>query len=102
MDTALRAMSDAVLAIAAERRVDPVLQKLVDAARSLVRARYAAIGIPDGAGGFATFITSGMTDAQYEALGELPRTHGILGAMLESPEPYRAANVQDDPRFEGW
>src|SRR5712691_2190044 len=102
MDTALRAMSDAVLAIAAERRVDPVLQKLVDAARDLVGARYAAIGIPDGDGGFATFITSGMTDAQYEALGELPRTHGLLGAMLETSEPYRAPNIQDDPRFEGW
>ena len=102
MDTALRAMSDAVLAIAAERRVDPVLQKLADAARDLVRARYAAIGIPDGEGGFATFLTSGMSDAQYEALGELPRTHGMLGAMLHTPEPYRATNIQDDERFEGW
>jgi signal transduction histidine kinase len=102
MDTALRAMSDAVLAIAAERRVDPVLQKLADAARNLVRARYAAIGIPDGEGGFVTFITSGMSDAQYEALGELPRTHGMLGAMLLSVEPYRTTNIQDDPRFEGW
>jgi signal transduction histidine kinase len=95
-------MSDAVLTIAAERRVDAVLQKLADAARSLVDARYAAIGIPDGDGGFATFITSGMSDAQYEALGELPRTHGMLGAMLETPEPYRTHNIQDDPRFEGW
>jgi signal transduction histidine kinase len=102
MDTALRAMSDAVLTIAAERRVDAVLQKLADAARSLVSARYTAIGIPDGEGGFATFITSGMSDAQYEALGELPRTHGMLGAMLQSPAPYRTANIQDDPRWEGW
>jgi signal transduction histidine kinase len=102
MDTALRAMSDAVLAIAAERHVDPVLQKLADAARDLVRARYAAIGIPDGDGGFATFLTSGMSDAQYEALGELPRTHGMLGAMLLTPQPYRTSNIQDDPRFEGW
>jgi signal transduction histidine kinase len=102
MDTALRAMSDAVLTIAAERRVDAVLQKLADAARSLVAARYAAIGVPDGEGGFATFITSGMTDAQYEALGELPRTHGMLGAMLETAEPYRTPNIQNDPRFEGW
>jgi len=102
MDTALRAMSDAVLTIAAERRVDDVLQKLADAARTLVSARYAAIGIPDGEGGFATFITSGMTDAQYEALGELPRTHGMLGAMLQSPEPHRTSNIQEDPRFEGW
>ncbi len=102
MDAALRAMSDAVLAIAAERRVDPVLQKLADAARDLAGARYAAIGIPDGDGGFTTFITSGMSDAQYEALGELPRTHGMLGAMLEAPEPHRTPNIQDDPRFEGW
>jgi signal transduction histidine kinase len=102
MDTALRAMSDAVLTIAAERRVDAVLQKLADAARSLVDARYTAIGIPDGDGGFATFITSGMTDAQYEALGELPRTHGMLGAMLQTPEPYRTHNIQEDARFEGW
>jgi signal transduction histidine kinase len=102
MDTALRAMSDAVLTIAAERRVDAVLQKLADAARSLVGARYTAIGIPDGEGGFATFITSGMSDAQYEALGELPRTHGMLGAMLQTAEPYRTTNIQEDPRFEGW
>jgi signal transduction histidine kinase len=102
MDTALRAMSDAVLAIAAERRVDPVLQKLVDSARGLVHARYAAIGIPDGDGGFATFITSGMSDAQYEALGQLPRTHGMLGVMLEAPEPYRTQNIQGDSRFVGW
>jgi hypothetical protein len=40
MDTALRAMSDAVLAIAAERRVDPVLQRLADTARDLAGASY--------------------------------------------------------------
>ncbi len=40
MDTALRAMSDAVLAMAAERRVDPVLQRLADTARDLAGARY--------------------------------------------------------------
>src|SRR5919201_1346998 len=102
MDDAFRAMSDAVLAIAAERAVDPVLQQLVDSARSLAGARYAAIGVPDGEGGFARFITSGMTDAQWAALGELPRTHGLLGVMLESTEPYRTSNIQGDTRFEGW
>src|SRR5919204_5585365 len=102
MEKALRAMSDAVLAIAGERAVDRVLAQLADSARALVNARYAAIGIPDGEGGFATFVTSGMTQAQWDALGELPRTHGLLGAMLESPEPYRAQNIQEDARFEGW
>jgi signal transduction histidine kinase len=95
-------MSDAVLAIAGELGVDDVLQKLADESRELVKARYAAIGVPDGEGGFAKFITSGMTEAQLEALGELPRTHGLLGAMLESPEPFRTADIMQDPRFEGW
>jgi signal transduction histidine kinase len=99
---AFSAMNAAVLSIAAQRRLEDVLQQLVDAARELTNARYAAIGVPDGEGGFASFITSGMSDAQLEALGELPRTHGLLGAMLEQPEPYRTDDIRSDPRFEGW
>ena len=99
---AFAAMNEAVLAITAERSVDRVLQKIVDAARDLVGARYAAIGVPDGEGGFAQFVTSGMTDEQYEAIGELPRTHGMLGAMLETPDPYLTGDIREDPRFEGW
>ena len=99
---AFRAMSRAVLSIAAELRLDPVLAQLAEAARELVGARYAAIGIPDGDGGFASFIPSGMSEAQLDALGELPRMHGLLGAMLESTEPYRTADVRSDPRYEGW
>ena len=56
---AVRAMSDAVLAIARERSVDTVLQRIVHSARELVDARYAALGVPDGQGNFARFITSG-------------------------------------------
>ena len=45
---AFRALSDVVLAMAAEREVEPVLQRLVHAARELGGARYAALGVPDG------------------------------------------------------
>jgi signal transduction histidine kinase len=100
--SAFRAISDAVLAITTVRAVEPILEQIVQCARELAGARYAAIGVPDGEGGFERFITAGMTDAQLDALGELPRTHGLLGAMLETVEPYRAQNIQDDPRFEGW
>ena len=85
--TTFRTLSDVVLAIAAEHEVESVLQRLVDSARELGGARYAALGIPDGEGAFASFITSGMSDELIEAMGPLPRTHGMLGAMLESPEP---------------
>jgi signal transduction histidine kinase len=101
-DSQLRAMSDAVLAISSELSVDAVLQKMVDAARELVAARYAALGIPDGEGGFDQFITSGMSDAQIAAIGPLPRTHGLLGAMLEDPAPFRTGDIKQDPRYAGW
>src|SRR5438876_6676094 len=99
---ALRAVSDAVVAIAAEHRFEPVLEKLADAARQLAGARYAAIGVPDGEGGFSHFITSGMSQKQYDAIGDLPRQHGLLGAMLETSDPYEANDIRADPRFEGW
>lgn len=98
----LHAMSDAVLAISSELSVDAVLQKMVDVARELVAARYAALGIPDGEGGFDQFITSGMSDSQIAAIGPLPRTHGLLGAMLEDPAPFRTSDIKQDPRFAGW
>src|SRR3954454_4650571 len=100
--SALQAMNAAVLAIAAELSVENVLQRLVDAARELAGARYAAIGVPDGEGAFERFITSGMSDELVAAMGPLPRTHGLLGAMLESEAPYRTLDIRRDPRFRGW
>jgi signal transduction histidine kinase len=99
---AFRTLSDVVLAIASEREVEPVLQRLVHAARGLAGARYAALGVPDGEGAFSSFITSGMSDGLIAAMGPLPRTHGLLGAMLESDRPHRAADIRADPRFRGW
>src|SRR5215216_4254920 len=98
----LRAMSDAVLAVAAEHAVEPVLQRLVHVARDLVGARFAALGIPDGSGKFERFLTSGMSDEQIALIGPLPRTHGLLGAMLRSEAPYRTPDIRTDARFWGW
>jgi signal transduction histidine kinase len=100
--TALKALSDAVLAVAANLSVDEVLQRLVHAAREVAGARYAALGIPDGEGGFRRFLVSGMSDELIESLGPLPRTHGMLGAMLDAAAPYRTDDIHRDPRFRGW
>jgi signal transduction histidine kinase len=99
---AFQAMSDAVLAIASELAVEPILRKLVHWARELAHARYAALGVPDGEGAFAQFITAGMSDELIAAMGPLPRTHGLLGAMLESERPQRTPDIRHDPRFRGW
>jgi signal transduction histidine kinase len=107
-------MGELLLAVAGERSLDAVLRRLVDGARELAGARYAAIGIPDDDGGltrlvssgddgdrFRRFVTSGMSDELIAELGELPRSHGMLGAMLTDPEPYRTDDITRDPRFRG-
>ena len=102
LSPALRAVSDAVLAVASELSVEEVLQRLVERARELAGARYAALGIPDGEGGFSRFLVAGMSDELIAKMGPLPRTHGMLGAMLEASEPFRTDDIHTDPRFRGW
>ena len=102
VDPTLKAVSDAVLAVAAELSVEEVLQRLVESARELADARYAALGVPDGEGGFSQFLTAGMSEAMISALGPLPRQHGVLGAMLEEREPFRTPDIHGHPRFRGW
>ncbi len=102
LNPALKAVSDAVLAVASQQSVEQVLQQLVECARELAGARYAALGIPDGAGGFSKFLTTGMSDELVASMGPLPRTHGMLGAMLEETRPFRTDDLHRDPRFRGW
>jgi signal transduction histidine kinase len=88
--------------VAAELSVEEVLQRLVHSARELAGARYAALGLPDGEGGFRRFLTSGMSEALVASLGRLPRQHGVLGAMLEAEAPYRTRDIRQHQRFRGW
>ncbi len=102
-DDAFAAMSDVVLAVAGELRLDAVLHRLVHAARDLSGASYAALGIPDETGTeFDQFLHAGMSDDLVAKLGPLPRTHGMLGAMLSDPRPFRTDDITKDPRFRGW
>ena len=82
--------------------VRDVLKTIVASARELLDAEYAALGVPDDHGGFAQFVVDGVSEAQWKAIGPLPRQHGILAAMLREAKTERLADVRKDPRFEGW
>src|SRR5439155_26425181 len=45
---------------------------------------------------------SGMSGQLIARLGPLPRTLGMLGAMLEGPTPYRTHDIHEDSRFRSW
>ncbi|MFC5907361.1 GAF domain-containing sensor histidine kinase [Streptacidiphilus monticola] len=98
----IEAVSSAVLAMSRHLEVREVLQRIVSSARALVGAEYAALGVPDDHGGFAQFVVDGVSEAQWRAIGPLPRQHGILAAMLHSRTATRLGDVRTDPRFGGW
>ena len=96
-------LSDVVLAAAAERSLIGTLRRLVNGARMLTGARYAALGVPDETGtAFRHFLHVGMPPDVVSELGPLPRTHGLLGAMLSDARSYRTTDITSDPRFGGW
>jgi signal transduction histidine kinase len=94
-------VSQVVLSVTRQMPVRDVLQVIVRSARSLVGARYAALGVPDVHGSFAEFVVDGVSDRQWRAIGPLPRQHGMLGVLLREARPERLADIRDDPRFEG-
>lgn len=98
----LNAVSTAVLAVTRHLSVREVLQVIVRSAQTLLDARYAALGVPDDDGSFAEFVAEGVTDKQWEAIGPLPRQHGMLAAMLHEAAPVRLPDIREDPRFEWW
>ena len=95
-------VSQAVLSVTRQMSVRDVLQVIVRSARSLVGARYAALGVPDAGDSFAEFVVDGISDAEWAAIGPLPRRHGMLAVLLNQGKPERLPDIRKDPRFEGW
>lgn len=98
----LSALNQAALAIAAELSLEKVLKQIVDSARELVEAQYAAIGVPNAEGQLETFVYSGMPTALAEKIPSLPQGHGLLGALVDEERPIRIPRIGDDPRSVGF
>lgn len=98
----LQRLLDVALAVAAEPRAEPVLRIVLDAARDLAGARYAAVGVPAAGGGMALFLTTGIDEHTWDEIGYLPTHHGLLGVLLQEPTAIRLADIRQDPRFTGW
>jgi signal transduction histidine kinase len=94
---------EAGLALASEPRLDHLLSRIVEAARDVLGARYAALGVLDATGTeLAEFVTAGLTDEERLAIGDLPRGRGLLGVLIRDARPLRLERMADDPRRVGF
>ena len=83
--------------------LEHVLSSVLEQARELTGARYAALGVLDPSGDeLEQFITLGLTDGERAAIGDLPRGHGVLGELIRDPRPMRLADLGAHPRSYGF
>jgi signal transduction histidine kinase len=86
-----------------ELDMDTVLSRVLDAARDLTGARYAALGVVNATRtGLERFITVGLKAGERERIGDLPRGRGVLGELINNPHPLRLADVGRHPRSYGF
>ncbi|MEU8514544.1 GAF domain-containing protein [Kitasatospora sp. NPDC048722] len=99
----MQRLLEAVVSIGAGLDLHATLHRIATGAAELVDARYAALGvIAPGGHGLADFIHVGIDDATAAEIGELPAGRGILGALIDRPEPLRLADLGSDPRSSGF
>lgn len=97
------ALIQAGLILASELSLPAVLQKIVALAAQVADARYGALGVLVASGEeIHDFITVGVTEEERRAIGDLPRGHGILGALITDPKPLRLRRITDDSRSVGF
>ncbi|HEX9283091.1 MAG TPA: GAF domain-containing protein, partial [Gemmatimonadales bacterium] len=91
------------VAVFSEHALDRVLQQVVDSAREVVGARYAALGVlsPDRKS-LSQFVTSGLSATQRDRIGDLPKGHGLLGEVIRHPKPIRTADINKHPKRYGF
>ena len=99
----LRLLVDAGISLSSELSLEALLQRIVDVAAQLTDARYAALGVIDKSGmQLERFLTTGLSAAERDAIGNEPVGRGVLGVLIHDARPLRLANVSDDPRSVGF
>ena len=98
----LEALNQAAMAIAGELALDNVLKQIVESARELAGARYAALGVSSADGIMETFVHSGMSADDVGRLPHLPKGLGLLGAIIREKRPIRIPHIAQDPRSVGF
>ena len=83
----LRRLLEVGRALVSEFDLEAVLEHVLEAARELTGARYAAVGVLDQSRErLERFITVGVDEETQQAIGDLPRGHGVLGGLDQRAE----------------
>jgi signal transduction histidine kinase len=99
----LRRVVEVSRTVVSELDLETVLQRVLEEARELTGARYAALGILDEERRLLErFLTVGVDPETHRAIGDLPHGRGVLGVLIRDPKPLRLDHVGEHPRSYGF
>ena len=103
MDETAREVVNVARAVLEDLDLDTVLEHVLEAARTVTGAQYAALGVLDGSRHeLARFLTVGISDDERRRIGDLPRGRGVLGELIRNPVPLRLTDIGDHPYSYGF
>jgi two-component system, NarL family, sensor histidine kinase DevS len=83
--------------------LETVLREVLETARQMTGARYAALGILDpDRERLERFITLGIDEEARKRIGPLPEGKGVLGVLISDPKPLRLRMVGEHPKSYGF
>jgi len=91
---ALRGLAQLSAAGIPERPLD-ALQQVVELARELTHARFAALAVTDGKDYVEGFVVSGLDAEEERKLRAAPQGHGPLGSMRKDGLAVRIDNLEE-------
>jgi signal transduction histidine kinase len=99
----LRRLIEVGRSLVSERDLETLLAQVLDVARELTGARYAALGVlDDSRQSLDRFVTRGIDPRTHRAIGDLPHGRGILGMLIQEPRPLRLHDLRTHPRSYGF
>lgn len=101
-DERLSALGEALIALTTDLNLESILKRVAEIAGRLIKAKYAALGVPDGQGGLAQFTTYGMSEDELLLMDRQPRGRGLLRELLTRETPLRVEDMSKDPRSIGF
>jgi signal transduction histidine kinase len=103
MDQATRGVITVAQGVLEQLDLEVVLDRVLEAARELTGARYAALGVLDSTRDhLERFLTLGIDDDTRRSIGPLPTGRGVLGELIRNPQPLRIDDVGSHPYSYGF
>ncbi len=99
----IRRLLDVGRELVTELDQQKVLDRVLQTAREVTGAQYAALGIlNEQRTELDQFLTAGVDEDTHRRIGDLPRGRGVLGVLIDIPEPLRLNDVGLHPSSYGF